>query len=172
MAMIIAGIDPGLSGACGAIRIADMGEPEFIEAIDVPVIADGNQRQIDCGALGAWFERVGPDMCFIENVQPMPSLAGPNGARRSMGATSAFRFGFATGQIRGCVQSYQIPYRLVHPTSWKKYFSLKGPDKEKSRQLAMKLLPSCAGSLKLKKSHNRAEAVLLALYGAAQNGLP
>lgn len=168
--MVICGIDPGLTGACGAIRIGDMGGIEFIEAIDLPVIPDGNQRQIDCNALGEWFERIEPDACLIENVQPMPSLAGPDGLRRSMGATSAFRFGFACGQIRGCVQAYEIPATLVHPISWKKHFGLKGPNKEQSRLLAMKLLPDCSAALKLKKSHNRGEALLLALYGAAKRG--
>ncbi len=86
-----------------------------------------------------------------------------------MGATSAFRFGFACGQIRGCIQAYQIPMALVHPVSWKRHFGLKGPNKEQSRQLAMKLLPDCSAALKFKKSHNRAEAILLALYGA-KNG--
>jgi hypothetical protein len=85
-----------------------------------------------------------------------------------MGATSAFRFGFACGQIRGCVQSYQIKCRLVHPISWKRHFELKGSDKEQSRQMAIKLLPASAESLKLKKTHNRAESLLLALYGADQ----
>lgn len=166
--MVILGVDPGLSGACAAIHVPDMGNPEFIEVIDAPIIADGNQRQVNCEALGRWFEKIAPDACLIENVQPMPSVAGPGGQRRSMGATSAFRFGFACGQIRGCVQSYQIKCRLVHPVSWKRHFELKGPDKEQSRLLAMKLLPACADSLKLKKSHNRAEAILIALYGADQ----
>jgi len=167
--MIWVGVDPGLSGACGAISVSDMGQPEFIDVMDLPVIPDGNtQRQINCEALGRWFEKIGPDTCIIENVQPMPSVPGLNGQRRSMGATSAFRFGFACGQIRGCVQAYQIKCRLVHPVSWKRHFELKGPDKEQSRLMALKLLPAAGDLLKLKKSHNRAESLLIALYGADQ----
>lgn len=169
--MVIVGIDPGLTGACGAIQVSDMGDIEFIDVIDVPVIPDGNQRQINCEALGRWFEKIEPDACMIENVQPMPSIPGPGGQRRSMGATSAFRFGFACGQIRGCVQAYQIKCRLVHPVSWKRHFELKGPDKEQSRLMAIKLLPACYESLKLKKTHNRAESLLLAMYAADQKGL-
>ncbi len=168
--MVIIGIDAGLSGACAAIHVSDMGGIAFIAAIPVPIIPDGNQRQIDCGALGAWFEEIGPDACLIENVQPMPSIADVEGKRRSMGATSAFRFGFACGQIRGCVQAYQIPLTLVHPISWKKHFGLKGPNKEQSRQLALKLVPDAAESLRLKKSHNLAEGLLIAIYGAHQRG--
>lgn len=169
--MILVGIDPGLSGACGAIHVSDMGGVEFIGAIPVPIIPDGNQRQIDCRELGAWLEGIAPDACLIENVQPMPSLAGLDGNRRSMGATSAFRFGFACGQLRGCVQAYQIPCTLVHPVSWKRHFGLKGPAKEQSRQLALELLPDAATALKLKKSHNLAESLLIALYGANQKGM-
>lgn len=167
--MIVVGIDPGLSGAIAALRITDMG-PTFMEAIDLPTCADGNQRQIDVAALSAWLERIEPDHCWIENVQPMPSIPDPGGLRRSMGATSAFRFGFACGQIRGCVQAYQIPITMVHPVSWKKWAGLKGPNKEQSRLLAMKLLESSSTELRLKKSHNKAESLLIALYGSNQMG--
>lgn len=169
--MIWVGIDPGLSGACGAIRVSDMGGVEFIDAIDMPLIPDGTQRQIDCGALGAWFEKIEPDEALIENVQPMPSLPDHRGKRRSMGATSAFRFGFACGQIRGCMQAYQISHRLVVPRSWKSHFGLKGPNKEQSRQKALQLIPGVAVVLKLKKSHNKAESLLIGLYGAEKRGM-
>jgi crossover junction endodeoxyribonuclease RuvC len=57
----------------------------------------------------------------------------------------------------------QIPYTPVRPVVWKKTFSL-GKDKEASRLRAMQLFPGA--DLRQKKNHGRAEALLLALYGA------
>jgi crossover junction endodeoxyribonuclease RuvC len=57
-----------------------------------------------------------------------------------------------------------VPLYLVAPTKWKPHFSL-GSDKEKARALALRLWPTSV-HFGRKKDHNRAEAALLARYGA------
>jgi Holliday junction resolvasome RuvABC endonuclease subunit len=167
---IILGVDVGISGALAAIEVGDMGSIELIDCIDIPTCSDHTNRQIDVVAFGAFIERITPDIAYIENVTPMPSI-GP-GPARSMGATSAFRFGMACGAIRAVVAAYSIPYRLVTPQVWKRASGfLKGANKEASRQLALRVLPECAPFLKRKLDHNRADALLLALYGANQKGM-
>jgi len=164
--MVIVGIDPGMNGAACAFYRADHEGPEFVaDAIDLPTCADNSKTQIDVAAWGRWLKRVGCAHFFIENVTPMPSRPGADGERRSMGATSAFRFGMAIGQLRATAQTLGIPGTLVVPRVWKAYYDLVGPDKEQSRQLALELYPDAAIYLKRKKDHQRAEAILIARWG-------
>jgi hypothetical protein len=50
------------------------------------------------------------------------------------------------------------------PATWKNEFSLHGKGKEDSRQAALRLFPECP-DLTRKMDHDRAEAILLAVYG-------
>ena len=162
--MVILGVDVGINGGAAALSVGEMGI-ELLDCIAIPTIADGSNRQIDVRRLALWLEKVNPDRAFVENVTPMPSLQG----NRSMGATSAFRFGMACGAIRATLVSYSIPVVLVTPSSWKRALGFtKGAGKEASRQMALERIPDSARFLKLKGSHNLAEAILLALYGTDQ----
>lgn len=164
---IIVGIDPGLSGAAAALQGADSDGPEFImDAIDLPTMEDGSKNQIDDMALRRWLLMINPTKVIIENVQPMPSIPGAGGVRRSMGSASSFRFGVAVGQARATVRGLSIEPEFVHPQVWKRWFDLKGGDKEGSRQLALTMWPVSAYLLKRKMDHQRAEAMLIAKYGA------
>jgi hypothetical protein len=165
--MIIAGFDPGITGAGAAVRVGDMGGVELIDIIDLPTAADGVNREIDVPALAAWLERIEPDIAYVENVTPMPSLQG----NRSMGATSAFRFGGAVFALRATLKAYGIPVVLKTPQTWKAAMGLRGSDKEKSRKMAIARLPAAEPFLKRKLDHNRADACLLALYGAQKGDL-
>jgi crossover junction endodeoxyribonuclease RuvC len=162
----LASFDPGLSGAA-----CFMVDGKIVELMDMPTLPDGSNRQVDVMALCRRIDKWAPSFAVIENVQPMPSIPGANGVRRGMGAASSFRFGFATGQIRAAVTCYGIELRLVHPQSWKRWAGLKGPDKEQSRQKALELRPDAVRWLGLKKDHNKAEALILALYGIDQMGM-
>jgi len=168
--MIFMAIDPGMSGGICFMQVEGAFR-EVLFAAELPVCDDGSNRQIDVPVLCDWIEKYDPAHAVIENVQPMPSIPGADGARRSMGATSAFRFGMAIGQLRAVVQVYEVPIRLVVPRVWKKHFGLIGPNKEQSRQLAISLLPGAAHFLTLKKHHGRAEAMLLALYVTDKMGM-
>ena len=142
----------------------------IVEVLDMPTLADGSNRQLDVMAICRRIDKWKPRIAIIENVQPMPSIPGSDGVRRGMGAASSFRFGFAVGQIRAIAVCYGLEVRLVHPVTWKRHFGLKGPDKEQSRQRALELVPGASQWLGLKKSHNRAESILLGLYGTERLG--
>lgn len=166
--MIIVGIDPGLTGAAAALQTADHEGPEFIsDAIDLPNIEDGSKNQIDDFKFQAWLRLIGPHRVVIENVQPMPSIPGKGGIRRAMGVASSFRFGLAVGQLRASVRALGIDPEFCHPQTWSAYFDLKGDGKkEQSRQLALTFWPHAERLLRRKMDHGRAEAMLLAKWGA------
>ncbi len=152
--------DPGLSGAICFVQ-----DGAVVELLDMPTRADGSNREVDVMAVCRRIDKYKPRHAIIENVQPMPSIPGADGVRRGMGAASSFRFGFATGQIRAVTVCYGMEVRLVHPISWKRWAGLKGSDKEQSRQKALQMMPGAVRWLGLKKDHNKAESLLLALYG-------
>lgn len=172
--MLFIGVDPGIRGALAALMCGDNQGPAFVShAIDIPIMPDGKNNEVDPLAIEAWVlslpEKV--TKAFIENVTPMPSFGAPGVARRSMGATSAFRFGGATYAIRTVFRMMRIRVDLIHPMTWKAHFKLKGGDKESSRQLALQLHPEAAHLLQRKKDHQRAEAMLLARHAAELRGL-
>ena len=62
------------------------------------------------------------------------------------------------------LQILRIPVTKVTPGVWKKHFKLTGTGKEESRLRALELYPELHDQLKLKKHHNRAEALLMARW--------
>jgi crossover junction endodeoxyribonuclease RuvC len=84
------------------------------------------------------------------------------------GASSGFLYGRAIGAVESAVALCQVPITIVEPSVWKRRFHLNGGDKEQSRLLALQKFPQQHALLARKKDHNRAEAVLLAVYGATQ----
>jgi hypothetical protein len=164
--MRIAGIDPGLSGAVACIGVDD-NHLVVVDLSDIPTLGDAAKRELDDLSLIGWLKEFKPDHVYLENVRAMPSLPGADGERRSMGAVSAFKFGFVAGQIRTCVRGCKVPFTLVEPVRWKRATGLKGglEGKEQARQAAIRLFPDAHGALNLKRHHNRAEALLLARYG-------
>lgn len=143
----ILGIDPGLSGA---ISFYFPSSPDRIGAEDVPVA--GNE--IDVGTLAARLRQMAPTIAVIEHVASMPK----------QGVSSTFKFGMAFGVVRGVVGALGIPVHLVAPTRWKRHFRL-AADKEEARALALRLWPTSA-HFSRRKDHGRAEAALLARFGA------
>lgn len=146
--LCILGIDPGASGAI-AFYFPD--HPELIAAEDVP-LAGG---KIDAATLAARIRQMKPDLGIIEQVGPMPK----------QGVSSTFNFGAAYGAVLGVIGALAIPSHLVTPPRWKKHFRLSA-DKEEARALALRLWPARAELFARKRDHGRAEAALLALYGA------
>jgi len=162
--MVIIGFDVGLSGAACALLVSNMGV-EFMDCIDLPTRADGTKQPLHIAPLGRWLENICPDEAWIENVQPM---GGQGAASSPMMGSAAFRFGMACGALRGALEAYEVPIRLVVPTVWKRHHQLLKCGKEASRELAISLLPAAARFLTRKLDHNRSEACLIALYGTSQ----
>jgi len=143
----IMGIDPG---AKGGIAYYFPSVPGMISVEDMPMIG----KQVNGAALASRINQMRPTLAVVEAVHAMPK----------QGVTSSFNFGHSCGVVHGVLAGQGIPLHLVAPGVWKKHFRLP-KDKEAARALAVRLWPSCDG-FKRKLDHNRAEAALLARYGA------
>jgi hypothetical protein len=143
----IMGLDPGVSGAV-AFYFPD--KRERISAYDVPVVG----KEIDAAALYDLIINYNPDLAVVEIVH----------AFRGQGVSSSFNFGMSYGVAKGVIGSIKIPTTNVSPAKWKRYFGLSA-DKEQARALAIATWPH-SDHFRRKKDNGRAEAALLALYGA------
>lgn len=167
--MRIIGIDPGVAGAVALIDEAGT----FIAAVDMPTVLankSSTKQMVDAFGLAAILRpHAGADggvVAVIENVQPMPSIGrGGEGdeERRSMGAASAFAFGKSCGIPLGVLAGLGIPVEFLAPARWKRFFGL-GREKDSSRELALRTWPAATEALRLKKHHNRADALLMACW--------
>lgn len=142
------GIDPGISGA---VAFYFTEAPSRVAVDDVPVVGG----EINAPELARLIRIHRPSLAVIERVSAMPG----------QGVVSMFNFGRSYGDVRGVVGAMDVPLHFVTPGKWKKHFGLSS-DKEQSRLRAVRLFPACAESFKLKKHDGRAEAALIALYGA------
>lgn len=150
--MIIAGIDPGLSGAicmqCDGV----------FTVYDMPILAlargGKNKCEIDIHALARLFlnNRVGH--AFLEQVGSMPG----------QGVSSVFAFGQAFGIIKGVLATAGVPFTMVPPVRWKKALQVPAA-KDGARARASQLMPAAAHQWPLVKHDGRAEAALICFYG-------
>ncbi len=148
MSLCIMGVDPGLSGA---VAFYFPGAPGHVSAEDSPIVGG----DLDVATIAGQIKQMKPDVAIIERVGAMPK----------QGVASTFKFGASYGALIGVVAALGVPYQLVTPTKWKRHFSLCA-DKEAARALALRTWPARAELFYRKKDHGRAEAALLARYGA------
>ena len=161
--MMILGVDPGFTGALACYRP----DPGTLVLTDLPThtrrMASGKPRvELDLAALAHWLDLhlpIGDVHAFVEDPHAMPK----------QGITSAFRFGHMCGALQALLVAYHIPMTLVPPATWKKAMGLTS-DKVGCQHRASQLLPSHAHLWPLKKHDGRAEAALLAYYGAHLRG--
>ena len=93
----------------------------------------------------------------VENVHSMPG----------QGTVSMFTFGRNFGYILGVLEAFQIPYTLVDPRVWKKYYGLSS-DKQESIAKCKELYPGIylyPTKRCKKESDGMAEAILISRYG-------
>ena len=154
------GVDPGIHGAIALYQPgADGG---VVDVIDFPLVATKKagrrtvRNEINENALAEWVinHQGQTGTAFVEQVGAMPK----------QGVSSTFRFGMAYGIIRGILAARRMPYLLVRPQVWKKAMGV-GRDKDECRLLASRMFPRQADLFARKKDANRAEAVLIAVYG-------
>jgi Holliday junction resolvasome RuvABC endonuclease subunit len=148
MTHCILGIDPGISGAI-AFYFPDVRDRVLAE--DMPTVA-GN---VDAATLHERLKQLAPTVAVIEMVASRPG----------QGVASVFKFGRAYGTAIGVVQALGVQLHFVTPGKWKKHFNLPA-DKEKARELALRMFSQSPEHFARKKDDGRAEAALLALYGA------
>jgi crossover junction endodeoxyribonuclease RuvC len=148
----VLGVDPGSVSA--AYAIIDFDDTHGIRIGDVPVV----DRQVNAAEWARLVRAAFADVAVVEKVSAMPK----------QGVSSTFKFGMGAGLLRGVLAGAGVPIIDAAPTVWKKHFKLDS-DAEKARALAIRRFPKLDG-LGRKKDHNRAEALLLALWHIEVNG--
>ena len=111
--MLIAGIDPGLSGAIALLR-CDGGAAKVEEVLDMPVFllsrGGKTKRELDTHGLVAILRNWVISHAFVEQVASMPG----------QGVSSVFAFGQAYGAMLGVLAATGIPFTKVPPARWKR----------------------------------------------------
>lgn len=153
----IIGIDPGASGA---IAILDADTGKLVDVIDMPT------TELKVG--GKTKHRVSPVFLqaelqlYADDARAVVELVG---AMPGQGVTSMFAFGEALGIVRGVLAGMKVPVDLVPPAKWKRDLKL-NPGKDGARSMAANLWPDKAELFKRVKDDGRAEAALIAHWGA------
>jgi crossover junction endodeoxyribonuclease RuvC len=158
--LYIAGIDPGLSGAVALYQPGANTAPTILDMPTYEITTNGKKRrQLNIYELARWLDLNAPTIkeAVIEDPRSMPTDGG----------VQAFKFGFNCGAVQGVVAANFIPTKLVAPNAWKRAMGLTS-DKDASRRLASQMLPQHAGLWARVKDDGRAEALLLAIWGAKQ----
>lgn len=164
------GIDPGLSGAISLIDETG----KALAVLDMPLMVKGkgSGKVKNCvdprglqDLLRGYMVMVLPNKrdeyneftCVLETVNSMPG----------QGVAGVFSLGDTYGAIRATITCLGIPLCSVSPVTWKKHFKIP-KEKEVARALAIEMFPEIADRLTRKKDIDRAESLLLALYGLQQ----
>jgi crossover junction endodeoxyribonuclease RuvC len=141
--VIFAAIDPGAVHA--AIAVFHDDKPAFVD--DIRTV----NGMLDAVALAHAMSDMKIERAVIEHVHAMPK----------QGVSSTFKFGMGVGIIHGVCGALRLPVTLVTPSQWKAHHGLRGPDKEASRERAIRLWPEMNRHLDRKKDADRAEALLI-----------
>lgn len=153
--LLIVGIDPGKTGAIAFLNPSNMS----LHIEDMPLGKSTTGRdELDLRSLGELLRlgtKVDRHIAVLERVSAMPKD----------GVAGAFNFGQNYGALRMAIVGHGYEDRLVTPAAWKKYFKL-SKDKGVSQSYACSRFPGYSHYFARVKDHGRAEAALIALYGA------
>ena len=153
--MIVAGVDPGLSGA---VALLDAASGAVIDIFDMPTLAlsrgGKNKRELDPHSLAGALGRDRIAHAFVELVGAMPG----------QGVSSVFSFGKSYGVVIGVLATLGVPMTFVAPQVWKRALQVPAA-KDGARARASQLMPAAAAHWPLVKHDGRAEAALIATYG-------
>jgi len=158
---VIAGIDPGNSGAIAFLDTAKA----TLKIYDMPTFEFETTKKrvtIDPYAIVAFMQQYKLGHVYMEEVFSSPQ----------MGVVSAFNFGEGKGMIKGVVAALGVPITQIKPARWKKEMKVPA-DKRAAVQRASQLFPGAAPIFKGPRGgvfDGRAEATLLSLFGALELG--
>jgi crossover junction endodeoxyribonuclease RuvC len=152
MAKLICGIDPGMSGA-----LALLADGELVEVADMPVIEVHGKRRPNAAAAAEIVIRFNAALTVIEQVGAMPR----------QGVASTFAFGYGAGVLEGIHAALGRAILMVRPNVWKREANVPA-DKGAARMMATRLWPDHADLFARVKDDGRAEAALLARWGATK----
>ena len=156
--MKLIGIDVGVNGALANL------DPQAgsLDVIDMPTLnLTKSRRALDPTALANYFDQFSGEkvIVFIELSWPRPDD----------GAIAAFTFGMNYGIALMWAVANFIRTEKVSPQKWKRDMGIPaGAGKDASRGRASQLMPRHAHFWPLKKHDGRAEAALIACWGAWQ----
>lgn len=139
------GIDPGTTGA-----IAFLNENNSIELFDYP-----GDPVSAAEIISDWTNNHIVRLIVLERVSAMPK----------QGVSSVFKLGHNFGCWDGILSALNIPFIIEPPRVWQKGLIRKtdGLDpKSRAIAVAKRLFPTAP--IKLKKHHNRADALLMAVH--------
>ncbi len=171
--MKILGVDPGLEGGLAVLDCQPRRRPELISVLDVPTIGEDAKRRVWAMPLLEWLYERRPDVAYIERAQAMPD----------QGATSGFIYGRAVGALEMAVLASGIKLKTAEPQTWKREIGIARVKKANgdtdvpatkrlSLELAADAIAAAAEHLMYASNHNRAEAMLIAVFGAWREGIP
>lgn len=154
------GIDPGFSGAVGFVSDTDNSDCGVFDAPIIEKQKGGKvSRKFDVDRM------VG--LLSIEKFLDSKSVIAIEGqhAFPGQGSVSMFNLGYGFGLWTGIANALKYRVVIFSPQAWKnELIKTDCSNKLKSIQVATKKFPSMADELSRKKDHNRAEALLIALY--------
>ena len=178
---VILGVDPDVNGAVGLLRWR--GGALEASVFDTPSV------RVSVGVGAKARMRLRHDPAAMSEL--LARLALPRGtlallerphARHGVATiNTAFQSGCGLGLWWGLLTAHGFNVRLLLPGRWKASLNLASTSarevsKDDSRALAALLLPNLAGSVGRAKDHGRAEALLIAAFGAvdtpAEGGEP
>jgi len=158
----VLGIDPGVTGAWALIEAKRDGSqrPTLLKIGDLPVksvtMSKRVTKRLDAKKCAELFEDLTGefDRIAIEKLSGAPGIA----------SSTAFALGWTGATLDTILTMQGLTYRAPAPSTWKK--TLRVPaDKGASRRWATKLFGSDKGWPRV-EDHNRAEAAMIALWGA------
>lgn len=154
---VILGIDPGASGGLAFFNL----ERGLLDVFDMPIVevkrGGRSKKEVSPQMLQAIIGARRVHGAYLEKVGAMPG----------QGVSSMFQFGRSVGMIEGVLATLLIPTSYVTPQKWQKEVGARG-GKDASRARAAELFPAYAANFQRKKDDGRADAALIAFYGAQQ----
>jgi crossover junction endodeoxyribonuclease RuvC len=155
----VAGIDPGVTGS---IALYDIERKALLCFLDIPVdtikVGRTEKKRVNIAGLVDVCREVAvfyPELVVIEDVGGLPGQSAP----------AAFSFGFTTGALHAAIAAQKLPIHAVPPARWKRALNVPA-SKDGARHIASRLFPAAASQLSRVKDDGKAEALLMALYGA------
>ena len=152
------GIDPGITGA---FAVLEADSHRLLDIMDMPLLSEGKKQRIHGYCLAILLKQWSQGeyqvrMTYLEKVHAMPK----------QGVTSMFSMGRSFGAVETAISMLALPITYITPQVWKRRARLIGQAKDVARTRALELYPEAP--LTRKKDHNRADAILIARYGARQ----
>lgn len=159
----VLGIDPGAKGGMACLRVEEDGPPTLLFVADLPYAGGRFDVRAFHEIVNNWGVM---SAVYLEKAQVMPSR-NPDGTERASGAMGRFNYGVSYGLTLGACLSLHCPVEEINAAAWKKATGLT-KDKGASRAMAQQAFPLLADHFSRVRDDGRAEAALIARYGARQ----